>query len=177
MLEGILAYIGIGANLHDPLRQCRKAIEELSCVAGIGLARISSFYKTQPVFTDCINSDHQPELENQRWFINAAVEIRTTLLPRKLLSALQDIEMKMGRIRSYPGAPRIIDLDLLLYGQEIIEEKGLIVPHPAMHKRLFVLEPLCEIASFAIHPGFGVSLRGLKDRLEDNNIVEFYEKS
>jgi len=112
------------------------------------------------------------ELEKQNWFVNAAAEIRTVLSPRDLLKELQHIENSMGRIRTIKGGPRIIDLDLLLYGQEIHEEEGLTVPHPEMHRRLFVLEPLCEIASYLIHPAFGVSMRGLKDRLDDNKTVE-----
>jgi len=95
-------------------------------------------------------------------------------LPLDLLRVLQKIEKAMGRVRTFAGAPRIIDLDLLLYGQEVIHEDHLIIPHPEMHKRLFVLEPLCEIASYLIHPSFGVSMRGLKDRLEDQKIVERY---
>jgi len=109
--------------------------------------------------------------------VNAAAEIRTELAPRDLLRALLDIEMTMGRVRTFASGPRVIDLDLLLYGQEIIREEGLMVPHPQMHQRLFVLEPLCEIASYLIHPVFGVSMRGLKDRLVDQKIVERYHPS
>lgn len=175
-MEGILAYIGIGSNLGDPLQQCKESIDKLSCVSGITLERVSSFYKTEPVIDNPIIGDRFEELENQSWFINAVAEIRTTLLPGDLLRALQDIEKTMGRIRTFAGAPRIIDLDLLLYGQEIIREVDLIVPHQEMHQRRFVLEPLCEIASYMIHPVFGVSMRGLKDRLDDQKIVEFYDK-
>ena len=81
----------------------------------------------------------------------------------------------MGRVRTFAGAPRIIDLDLLLYGHEIIQEVDVIVPHPEMHQRRFVLEPLCEIASYLIHPVFGISMRGLQDRLESQKIVELYD--
>lgn len=173
-MEGVLAYIGIGSNLGDPLQQCRQSINKLSCVSGITLERISSFYKTEPVIDGPKIREHLEELENQHWFINAVAEIRTTLLPGDLLRALQNIEKTMGRVRTFAGAPRIIDLDLLLYGQEIIREVDLIVPHPGMHQRRFVLEPLCEIASYIIHPVFGVSMRGLKDRLDDQKIVERY---
>ncbi len=176
MLEGVLAYIGIGSNLNDPLRQCRHSIEELSRVAGITLERISSFYRTEPVTSDSSAEEHREELANQDWFINAVAEIRTTLSARGLLRVLQDIEETMGRVRTFAGAPRVIDLDLLLYGQDVICEADLIVPHPEMHQRLFVLKPLCEIASYLIHPVFGVSMRGLKDRLDDQKIVELYEK-
>jgi 7,8-dihydro-6-hydroxymethylpterin-pyrophosphokinase len=75
------------------------------------------------------------------------------------------------------GGPRIIDLDLLFYGQEVIKDTDLIVPHPEIQKRRFVLEPMCEIASYFIHPAFGVSMRGLKDRLSDNKIVEMIKES
>ena len=174
MLEGTLAYIGIGANLKDPLAQCRKAIERLSVVSGIKMERVSSFYRTEPVIPESADREARKELENQDWFVNAAAEIRTVLSPRDLLKALQHIENSIGRVRTIRGGPRIIDLDLLLYGQEILEEEGLTVPHPEMHRRLFVLEPLCEIASYLIHPVFGVSMRGLKDRLDNNKTVERY---
>jgi 2-amino-4-hydroxy-6-hydroxymethyldihydropteridine diphosphokinase len=172
MLDGIIAYIGIGSNLNDPLRQCKESVQRLSCVPGITLERISSFYKTEPVILASESRDLIEELENQNWFINGVAEIRTTLLPRNLLLVLQDIEKTMGRVRNYQGSPRTIDLDLLLYGQEIIREADLIIPHPEMHQRRFVLEPLCEIASYYIHPVFGVSMRGLKERLDDQKIVE-----
>lgn len=176
MLEGILAYIGIGSNLGDPLLQCKDSISRLTGLAGISVERISSFYKTEPVVSDLCFGGDRLILENQHWFINAVAEVRTTFSPRDLLRALQDIESKMGRVRSFAGAPRTIDLDILLYGQEIIGEDDLTVPHPEMHKRLFVLEPLCEIASYVIHPAFGVSMRGLKDRLNDQKIVEIFDR-
>lgn len=172
MLEGILAYIGIGSNLGDSLQQCKDAISRLTGLAGISAERISSFYKTEPVVSELCCGEDRVRLENQHWFINAVAEVRTTLSPRDLLRSLQSIENKMGRARSFAGAPRTIDLDLLLYGQEIISEDDLTVPHPQMHKRLFVLEPICEIASYVIHPVFGISMRGLKDRLNDKKIVE-----
>ncbi|MEN6469122.1 MAG: 2-amino-4-hydroxy-6-hydroxymethyldihydropteridine diphosphokinase [Smithella sp.] len=174
MLEGTLAYIGIGSNLGNPLLQCKASINKLSDVSGITLERVSSFYKTEPVIADSGIGEQCNELENQSWFINAVAEIRTTLVPGDLLKGLQNIEKMMGRVRTFAGAPRTIDLDILLYGQEIMCDVDLIIPHPEMHKRLFVLVPLCEIASHLIHPAFGVSMRGLKDRLNDQKIVELY---
>ena len=171
-MEGIFAYIGIGSNLGNAVRHCRQSAEKLSCISGITVERIASFYKTEPVMDVSDFHEHIDELENQNWFINTVAEIRTTLLPRTLLRALQELEKNMGRVRTFAGAPRIIDLDLLLYGQEILREVDLIVPHPEMHKRRFVLEPLCEIASYVIHPVFGVSMRGLKHRLDDKKVVE-----
>lgn len=171
MLNGILAYIGIGSNLGDSIRSCNEAVERLSGVAGVSVQRISSLYKTEPLSDHPGAAEREKELACQNWFINAAAEIKTVLAPGELWQAMREIEKNMGRVRTFPGAPRVIDLDLLLYGQEIISEKDLIVPHPRMHKRLFALAPLCEIASYVIHPAFGVSLRGLKDRLENQKIV------
>lgn len=109
--------------------------------------------------------------EKQDFFVNAAVEITTTLKARELLNALREIEIKRGRVRALRGGPRIIDLDILFYGREVIDDEGFVVPHPEMHKRRFVLEPLDEIASYVIHPLYGVSIRELLARLDSNKIV------
>ncbi len=168
-MDGILSYIGIGSNMDDPLQQCKEAVKKLSQVRGIKVEQVSSFYKTEPVI-DTEEAKQKPEEQN--WFINAVTEIRTNLSPRELLNALMEIERTMGRKREFKGSPRTLDLDLLLYGQEVIEEADLTVPHPRMHQRRFVLEPICEIASYVIHPAYGVSMRGLKDRLTDQKAVE-----
>lgn len=164
-MNGIICYIGIGSNLGNALKNCQHAVEIISPAKGIEITRVSSFYKTEPV-----------GIENQNLFINAVVEIKTTLSARNLFQTLQNIEKDMGREREVKGGPRFIDLDLLFYGQEIIQDADLIVPHPEIQKRRFVLEPLCEIASYFIHPAFGVSIRGLKDRLSDNKMVEMIKE-
>ncbi|PKN89217.1 MAG: 2-amino-4-hydroxy-6-hydroxymethyldihydropteridine diphosphokinase [Deltaproteobacteria bacterium HGW-Deltaproteobacteria-1] len=171
----MISYIGIGSNVGDSLANCKEAVARLSGIPETVLERVSSFYKTEPVTDLPVAEAVQEVLRNQDWFTNAAVEIRTLLSPRDLLRRLQDMENTMGRVRTFAGAPRVIDLDLLLYGQEVINEKDLVVPHPSMHKRRFVLEPLCEIASYVIHPLFGISMRGLKDRLEDQKKVEIHQ--
>lgn len=161
--EGFIGYIGIGSNLGNPLEYCRDAIAKMSNLDDLAVLRESSFYKTEPVgFTD------------QNDFVNAVCEIRTRLSPGQLLKALKNIEKRMGRQDEHRWGPRIIDLDILLYGQNVISDKehGLMIPHPDFHKRRFVLVPLCEIASYVIHPAFGVSIRGLLDRLDDNSYVE-----
>ena len=161
-MDGIICYIGIGSNLDNSLKTCQHAVEILSRTNGIELTTVSSFYRTEPI-----------GVENQNFFINAVIEIKTVLSAHSLLQTLLGIENVMGRKRGgVKGGSRIIDLDLLFYGQNVIEDQSLIVPHPEIHKRRFVLEPLCEIASYFIHPLFGVSIRGLKDRLCDNKIVE-----
>ncbi|MGP8153750.1 MAG: 2-amino-4-hydroxy-6-hydroxymethyldihydropteridine diphosphokinase [Smithella sp.] len=164
-MNDIICYIGIGSNLGTSLKNCKYAVENMSRIKGIELTMVSSFYKTEPI-----------GMENQNFFTNAVAEIRTDLSARKLIQALQNIENDMGRKREVKGGPRIIDLDLLFYGQNVIREHDLIVPHPEIQKRRFVLEPLCEIASYFIHPSFGVSARGLKDRLSDSKIVEIIKE-
>jgi len=164
-LTGIFCYIGIGSNLGDPLQNCEDAIANLSRINEIQLTGWSSFYNSEPV-----------GLENQNWFVNAVVEIKTTLAARDLLHVLQSVEKVMGRKRETKDGSRIIDLDLLFYGHDVIDEDDLTVPHPEIHKRRFVLEPLSEIASYFIHPAFGVSVRGLKDRLSDKKVVQLLRK-
>jgi len=162
--HGIICFVGIGSNMDDPAGQSLKAFDRISATSGVKLLRKSSFYRTEPVGSP-----------DQDWFINAVAEIRTVMTPHQLLKALQSIEHNMGRIRDETWGPRLIDLDILFYGQEIIQEKDLCIPHPELHKRRFVLEPLCEIAPYVIHPAFGVSIRGLMDRLEDRSIVNLYK--
>ena len=160
-VRGIIAFIGIGSNLRDPAVQCRDAFRRTGAIPEICLLRRSSLYRTEPV-----------GFQDQAWFINAVAEIRTDLPPRKLFEALNEIERKMGRTAGPRWGPRVIDLDLLLYGQEVVAEEDLVIPHPELHRRRFVLEPLCELASYVIHPAFGVSVRGLLDRLTDPGFVE-----
>jgi 2-amino-4-hydroxy-6-hydroxymethyldihydropteridine diphosphokinase len=156
-LSGVVAYVGVGSNLDDPLRQCRLALEKIAAVEGARLLRTSSFYLTDPV-----------GVREQNKFINAVAEIRTGLPPRALLVALKNIEQEMGRRESVRWGPRRIDLDILLYSQEIVQEDGLVIPHPELHKRRFVLVPLCELSSYAIHPAFGISMQGLLKRIEND---------
>lgn len=160
-VRGIIAFIGIGSNLRDPAVQCRDAFRRIGAIPEIRLLRRSSLYRTEPVGP-----------EDQPWFINAVAEIRTDLPPRKLFEALKGIERKMGRTDGPRWGPRVIDLDLLLYGQKVVAEEDLVIPHPELYRRRFVLEPLCELASYVIHPAFGVSVRGLLDRLTDPGLVE-----
>lgn len=159
--SGVISFIGLGSNMGNPVERCREGIEKLRILRGSQVLRRSSFYRTEPV-----------GFLNQDWFVNAVIEIRTTLAALELLLELQNIERRMGRQKAVPWGPRIIDLDILLYGQEVIQTDSLTVPHPELHKRRFVLEPLYEIAPYVIHPAFGVSVAGLRERLADQNKVE-----
>ena len=163
-VSGVIAFIGIGANMGGPAETCRTAVGNLSEIPGVRLLRSSSLYRTEPVGP-----------QEQEWFINAVAEIRTDLPPGLLLKALKEIERQLGRTEGLKWGPRVIDLDILLYGQEVIREGELVIPHPELHRRRFVLVPLCELASYAIHPAFGVSVRGLLDRLTDPARVDLYD--
>ena len=139
-----LAYVGLGANLGEPRRQLTEAIIAMSGLPETRLARHSSFYRTAPV-----GFEDQPE------FLNAVAALDTRLAPGELLQGLLGIERRQHRERSFPNAPRTLDLDLLLFGDERIAQPGLTVPHPRMHERAFVLKPLVEIAPQAVVPGHG----------------------
>ncbi len=137
-------YVGLGSNLNDPVAQIRAGLEELAMLPDTRLARVSSLYHSAPV-----GYARQPD------FTNAVAQIETALAPRALLDALLAIERRHGRVRDFANAPRTLDLDVILYGNEVVQEAGLTIPHPRMHERAFVLVPLGEIAPEAIVPGRG----------------------
>jgi len=160
--DGVICFLGIGSNIGDAAANCAVAERHISDIGGFAVLRRSSLYRTQPV-----------GVEDQKWFVNGVIEVRTALRPRALMDAILGLEDKMGRIRNGKCGPRIIDIDILFYGQVVMDEEGLVIPHPRLHKRRFVLVPLDEIAPHAIHPAFGVSVRSLLNRLKDNNKVEW----
>ncbi|HQR50729.1 MAG TPA: 2-amino-4-hydroxy-6-hydroxymethyldihydropteridine diphosphokinase [Methylophilaceae bacterium] len=129
------AFIALGSNLQDPAAQVKRALQELAEVPGTQLIRASSLYRTAPM-----GYDRQPD------FINAVAEIATMLKPLPLLHALLALEDGHGRERPFPNAPRVLDLDLLLYDDLTMETPELTLPHPRMSARGFVLLPLAEIA-------------------------------
>ncbi|MDV6343075.1 2-amino-4-hydroxy-6-hydroxymethyldihydropteridine diphosphokinase [Nitrosomonas sp. Is37] len=139
------AFIGLGSNLENPLFQIRQAISLLAELPDSRLIKQSSLYRSAPM-----GVVDQPD------FINAVVHIETALMPQALLRALLEIERRCGRIRTYPNAPRTLDLDLLLYDDLQCHEEGLVLPHPRMHERAFVLQPLMEIERDCKIPGQGL---------------------
>jgi 2-amino-4-hydroxy-6-hydroxymethyldihydropteridine diphosphokinase len=140
----VKAFIGLGSNLGDSLATVRSAFAELGTMSASTLLASSSLYRTAP-----IAADPQPD------FINAVAAIDTALAPAALLASLLALESRHGRMRPAPNAPRTLDLDLLLYGDRVIDEPGLAVPHPRMHERAFVLQPLVEVAPECVIPGRG----------------------
>jgi 2-amino-4-hydroxy-6-hydroxymethyldihydropteridine diphosphokinase len=139
------AYVGLGANLGDREAMLRSALELLEAEPGIELVAVSKLRDTDPV-----------GIADQPRFLNAAAAVETDLSPRELLDRLLGIERRLGRTREGPRfGPRTIDLDLLLYGDEQIDEPGLEVPHPRLHERLFALEPLADLDPDLVVPGRG----------------------
>ena len=139
------AYVGLGANLGDRAATLHAALEQLAAEPAIELVAVSTFVDTAPV-----------GMVDQPRFLNAAAAIDTALSPLQLLDRLLTIEHRLGRTREGPRfGPRTIDLDLLLYGDEVVDEPGLTVPHPRLHERLFALQPLTELDPQLAAPGLG----------------------
>ena len=139
------AYVGLGANLGDREATIRRAVELLADADGIDVLAVSALRETDPV-----------GLEDQPRFLNGAAALETTLRPGVLLEVLLGIERVLGRVRDgVRFGPRTIDLDLLLYDEETVDEPGLTVPHPRLHERRFALEPLAELAPALAIPGRG----------------------
>ena len=152
-----VAYVALGANLGNPRQALDAALGQIAATDGVTLTAVSSFYRTAPI------ESTGPD------YVNAVVAVETTLSAEDLLYALQRIENNLGRVRpaGVVNAPRTMDLDLLLYGDEVIHTKELTVPHPRMHLRAFVLVPLVEIAPGAVIPGRGAAadcLPGVADQ-------------
>jgi 2-amino-4-hydroxy-6-hydroxymethyldihydropteridine diphosphokinase len=138
------AFVGIGSNMGDREAHLRRAIELLSAEEGIDVAAVSKIRETEPVGP-----------VEQGPFLNGAVRVETELRPRGLLDRLLEIERRMGRVRGERFGPRTIDLDLLVYGDETVDEPGLTVPHPRLQERRFALEPLAELDPGLTIPGVG----------------------
>jgi 2-amino-4-hydroxy-6-hydroxymethyldihydropteridine diphosphokinase len=138
------AFVGIGSNLGDREAHLSRAIELLSAEDAIEVSGVSEIRETEPVGP-----------VEQGPFLNAAVQVETELAPRELLNRLLDIERRMGRVRRERFGPRTIDLDLLLYGEEFVDEPGLTVPHPRLKERRFALEPLSDLDPGLTIPGSG----------------------
>ena len=152
-------YLSLGSNIGDRAKNLHAAIAALAG-AGVRVTKVSSFYETEPV-----------NLHEQPWFLNCAVEGVTEVPAAQLLKKLREIESRMGSKKLVAKAPRVIDLDILLYGQETIDTVELHVPHPRMHLRRFVLVPLAEIAPELRHPAWrGTAAELLAETLDASEV-------
>jgi 2-amino-4-hydroxy-6-hydroxymethyldihydropteridine diphosphokinase len=141
-----IVYIGLGSNMESPKQQIKSAIKSIAEIPEIQVLKASSLYKSKPV---------GPQ-QGQNDYINAVIKIETEFMPLELLDCMQDIENQHGRIRKERWGPRILDLDILIFGKEIIQDKKLTIPHSEIEKRPFVLVPLAEIDSNCSIPGIGL---------------------
>ena len=142
------AYIGIGSNLGDPEKNCLEAVDRIGRIPGCKATRVSRLYRTEPVGVD-----------GQEYYVNCVAEISTGISAKRLMKKMLAIEKDMGRVREGGRwQARIIDLDILLFGRELIHEDNLTVPHPLMHRRRFVMVPMADLAPDLIHPSIGKSM-------------------
>jgi 2-amino-4-hydroxy-6-hydroxymethyldihydropteridine diphosphokinase len=156
-------YLSLGSNLGNRTANLEEAISRLQELGHV--AATASFYETEPV-----------EVITQPWFCNCAVQLDTEKMPKQLLRGILALEREMGRKRTQNKGPRNIDIDILLFGNSIVETKGLTIPHPALHQRRFVLEPLAEIAPEMRHPVFKKTIRELRDALPAGQAVRKISK-
>lgn len=152
-------YLGLGSNVGDKRGYLRRAVGllESECL----VRAISSFFSTEPV-----------GYREQEWFLNCAARVETERSPQELLEVIQRIEAQLGRERTIPNGPRTIDIDILLFDGLVIDSGDLTIPHPRMHERGFVLEPLAEIAANVVHPVLGVTIGELLGKMPATHRVE-----
>lgn len=160
-MEDNIVYLGLGSNIGNRSQNLTTALTELTQFGTI--LKKSQIYETEPI-----------GYKNQEDFLNMAIEISTILSPIELIVRLEEIEHKMGRIKEIPDGPRIIDLDILLFGNEIIDTPSLKIPHPKLQKRKFVLQPLSEIAGKLIHPVLNQSIQELNANLNSTEKVTLW---
>lgn len=154
---GTSAFIGIGSNLGDRVKNCLDAIESIGDIPGCSVEARSDLFTTEP-----------QGIRDQDWYVNGAVSIYTCIEASQLLKRLMAIEISMGRVREKKWGPRNIDLDILFFGGEIIETEGLIVPHPLVQERRFVLVPMVQLAPDLRHPLLRKSMAELLDGLKED---------
>lgn len=156
-------FISLGSNREDRVGYIRQALFLLGRTPGIRVRDVSALYETEPMY-----------LREQALFLNCVAIITTALEPYILLAACQKIERVLGRIRSIRYGPRVIDLDIISYGRRLIDIPGLIIPHPGLSERRFVLEPLFEVAPYWRHPARNRSVKELLDALKSEDKVIYY---
>lgn len=159
-MKETVAYIGLGTNLEDREANLGKALHLLSADPGIRLLRCSRIYETEPW-----------GVADQPAFLNSVAEVATTLAPERLLDVCKDVERRMGRRAGIRWGPRLIDVDILLYGNQVVQLPHLEIPHPRLHLRAFALVPLAELAATTVHPGLGKTIGELAGAVEGSQGV------
>ncbi len=168
MTASTAIFIGIGANLASPqygapLAACKAAVEALDATAQVQVVARSRWFESAPV-----------PMSDQPWYVNGVVQVQTALTPQALLDVLHGIEAQFGRVRTVPNAPRVLDLDLLAYGEQVLgagaEQGAVQVPHPRLHERAFVLLPLIDIAPDWVHPQSGRTVAELVAKLPKKQV-------
>ena len=160
-----IVYLSLGSNLGDRISYIQQANMQLNSTDGIDVIRTSAFYETEPF-----------NMQSKNWFVNAAIEIKTSLTPHELLAVCQRIEKQLGRKRSEIGVyeDRTIDIDILFYKKEIISDDDLVIPHQFLHQRAFVLVPLLELIPDFEHPVLHKTILELHEDLENPEMVVLY---
>lgn len=156
-------FIGFGSNVGDRLDYCRRAVTLLSLLPHSQVTRASSLYETEPVVDGTDPGDG--------WFLNGVVALDSMLPPQRLFAFLREIERSLGRDADHRAGPRTIDLDLLAFGSRVVQQPDLIIPHPRLEHRRFVLVPLSEVAADWVHPVSNRSAKQMVDQLTDRSIV------
>ncbi len=162
-----IAYLSLGSNLTNRLENIKKAIEFLK-TKRIKIVKESLFYETEPLEYKVKFKNKERKLTTKKWFLNKVIKIKTKLTPKDLLEICRKIEKELGRKKTIKWGPRTIDLDILFYGNKIIREKDLIIPHSRAHKRRFVLVPLAEISPGFVHPLLRKKVKTLLESLQDS---------
>ena len=158
------AYLSLGSNIGERERMLSEALRLLE-LPGLHVARVSPVYETEP-----------QDFKNQPWFLNLVVEVQTALFPMQLLTRVRKIERELGRKRTVNKGPRSIDIDILLYGESVIDTKDLVVPHPRMAERRFVLQPLADLAPDLRHPVLRRSVKELLSAVSGQAVRQFTAK-
>ncbi|MCE5206973.1 MAG: 2-amino-4-hydroxy-6-hydroxymethyldihydropteridine diphosphokinase [Chloroflexi bacterium] len=157
-------YLSTGSNLGDRQSKLQVAINKLNDYAGISVLRVSPVYETEPW-----------GYLNQPRFLNQVVEIETEIAPVELVSVMKHLEKEMGRTPNFKNGPRVIDMDIVLYGSRIIEQEGITIPHPFFPERAFVLVPLADLIPDFIHPVLGKTIQQLMAEIDCSGVTRYTE--